>query len=116
VYEENGRTRVVGTLFLRDAVGARLPKKAGRSAQSDCIRASAFVHEDFAIRQVLQAFGPHRSVYGRGWLRRLKSRLALLTLSHSFVATDWPSRRRTILMRYEKPLRARRPPSAQYVA
>jgi CBS domain containing-hemolysin-like protein len=44
--------RIVGTLFLRDAVAAR---EGGRVA--DLVRHKiSYVHEDFSLRQVLQAF------------------------------------------------------------
>jgi CBS domain containing-hemolysin-like protein len=51
VYEETP-DRVVGTLFLRDAVAA---KSGGRVRDLMHPRLS-FVHEDFSLRQVLQAF------------------------------------------------------------
>jgi CBS domain containing-hemolysin-like protein len=51
VYAE-GRDNVVGTLLLRDAVQAR---EGGRVA--DLVRQRlAFAHEDFSLRQVMQAF------------------------------------------------------------
>ena len=51
VYEESP-DRVVGTLFLRDAVAA---KEGGRVRDLMHPRL-CFVHEDFSLRQVLQAF------------------------------------------------------------
>lgn len=51
VYEETP-DRVVGTLFLRDAVKA---KEGGQVRELTHLRLS-FVHEDFSLRQVLQAF------------------------------------------------------------
>jgi len=51
VYEETP-DRVVGTLFLRDAVAA---KEGGRVRELMHPRL-CFVHEDFSLRQVLQAF------------------------------------------------------------
>ena len=44
--------RIVGTLFLRDAVAA---KEGGKVRQHMHTRL-CFVHEDFSLRQVLQAF------------------------------------------------------------
>jgi CBS domain containing-hemolysin-like protein len=51
VYEETP-DRVIGTLFLRDAVAAR---EGGQVRQLMHPRL-CFVHEDFSLRQVLQAF------------------------------------------------------------
>jgi len=51
VYDESPE-HVVGTLFLRDAVAA---KEGGRVAELMHPRL-CFVHEDFSLRQVLQAF------------------------------------------------------------
>jgi CBS domain containing-hemolysin-like protein len=51
VYEETP-DRVVGTLFLRDAVAS----KEGGQVRSLMHPRLCFVHEDFSLRQVLQAF------------------------------------------------------------
>jgi CBS domain containing-hemolysin-like protein len=51
VYDETP-DRVVGTLFLRDAVAA----KEGGQVRSLMHPRLCFVHEDFSLRQVLQAF------------------------------------------------------------